>query len=174
MPNSIKNSIWALVQKLFNDDELESRSLPDIYVDNLTAGQQVKIYDWLMSQCKIWGEPCLWDIELEKDILIRDYPHPAQAFIDGRVECFRHCLDELTINEVNMPMLSIFFADNEFIFDYEIGNEWNQDSVVALFEMFYQILLIAPNAQIYRTNEWDNSPSIEFSEAFNLYLQTKL
>ena len=157
----------ASVQRLL---EANDGSLPDINVGNLTSEQTVTIYEWLMSQCSIAREPTLWNVGLQQDVLISETPQPARAFVSGSVETFRHCLSGLSIHGIALPELSVSVEAGGLSFDYRMGPEWGKPQVEALFELLSQILELAPDARITRTEEGYHSvPSPEFSAALVEY-----
>lgn len=159
---------WPKVEHLFETDD---GSLLDIYVENISAEEIVDLYEWLMTQCKIAHNPTLWSVEMQKSIPIRNVSRPAKAFVEGRVETFRHCLQGLHINGIELPELSVSLEPNGVSFDYRMGTHWTEVTTVALLELLRQILRRAPEARIFRTDEGAYShPSTKFSEAFTAYV----
>jgi hypothetical protein len=92
MSNMENTEIWHKIGHLFKADD---GSLPDIFVVNLTDEQIVTVYTWVVSEAGIYGEPTLWSIKEERDILIKEIDNPAQKFIENEVEIFRHGLNDL-------------------------------------------------------------------------------
>lgn len=159
---------WQRMKHLF---EIEDGSLPDIYVEDLSNDEIVDLYEWLMTQCEIARNPKLWSIEMQKNVPIRDVSRPAKAFVEGKVETFRHCLAELQINGIELPELSVSLEPNGISFDYRTGTEWTEQTAIALLELLRQMLLRAPRSRIFQTGEGAHEqPNIEFSEAFRAYV----
>lgn len=158
---------WPRVKHLFERDD---GSLPDIFVENLSPNETVVVYEWLLSQCTVAGDPTLWSLETKQDVPIREVPYPARAFVQRKVESFRHCLAGLFVGEVELPTLSICLESEGVSFDYRMGSEWDDRKVVALFELLRQLHQLVPNARILQADEGGYlHPNIEFSEALKAY-----
>ena len=98
------NEIWHKLSHLFQNDD---GSLPDIFVENLSDIQIIDIYNWVVAQAGLSGEPTLWSITEERDIPIKDIVNPAEKFVKDEVEIFRHGLERLIVNGVILPTLTI-------------------------------------------------------------------
>jgi len=160
------NRIWPLFE---NDDG----SLPDIFIEGLTDEQTVQIYNWVLDRSSIYGEPTLWSIVEEKDIPVREIENPAQMFIDRKVEPFRHGLDNLVIEKVELPGLSICVEAGGVSFDYRMGADWTKSCVEALFKFLSMLKSIGPNARVFQADEGGHeSPNSLFEEAFQEYMKT--
>ena len=159
--------IWNELHHLFDEDD---GSLPDIFVEGISAEESVEIYSWVLSLTKPYGEPCLWSIEEERDIRITDIPNPALYYTQGKAESFRHGLEKFSFSEVEIPQLSICIGESSVEFDYRMGKEWGSKELLALFEFLYRIKCIAPKAKIVQAYEggYDN-PNQEFSNVFEAY-----
>ena len=132
---------WPRVKHLFERDD---GSLPDLFVENLSPDQTVVVYEWLLSQCSIAGNPTVWSFETERDVPVRDVPYPARAFVQSKVESFRHCVTGLFVGEVELPALSVSVESEGLSFDYRMGPDWNEQSVVALFALLRKVQQLAP------------------------------
>ncbi|WLQ15959.1 hypothetical protein O5O45_08535 [Hahella aquimaris] len=149
---------------MFTDDE---GSLPDIWIENITQDELVKIYGWVMSLTKPAKDAMLWSLEEDRDMLISDIADPAVYYIQGKAESFRHLLDVFTMNGVTIPQLSMCLGDSGVEFDYRMGKEWGPKEVYALFEFLYEIKKIAPAAKVTQSYEGGYySPNSEFALAF--------
>lgn len=158
---------WPRVKHLFERDD---GSLPDIFVENLSPDEIVVVYEWLLSQCTIAGDPTLWSLEAEQDVPIREVPYPARAFVQRKVASFRHCLASLVVGKVELPTLSVCVEPEGVSFDYRMGSEWGEREVLALFELLRQLCQLVPNARILQADEGGYSrPNVEFSEALQAY-----
>lgn len=158
---------WPRVKHLFERDD---GSLPDIFVENLLPDEIVVVYEWILGQCTIAGHPTLWSLETEQDIPIREVRYPARAYVQRKVESFRHCLAGLFVGKVELPMLSICVESEGISFDYRMGSEWGESEVLALFELLRQLCQLAPHARILQADEGGYShPNIEFSKALQAY-----
>lgn len=162
-------SPWPLVRHLF---EYNDGSLPDIYVENLSSHEIVVVYEWIMSQCTIGGDPKLWSCEANQDVPIREITFPARTLIKGKVEEFHHCLEGLFVDGVKLPTHTIFVDQVGVTFDYRVGSEWGEREVLALFEFLRQLWQIAPNARIVQADEgaYSSKQNLEFSEALKAYV----
>ncbi|WP_162246085.1 hypothetical protein [Variovorax sp. Root318D1] len=161
-------SPWLQIAHLFDRDD---GSLPDVFVDNLSSEQLVKIYGWVMSQCVVLGNPSTWHVAEEKDIALKAISDPAKAFLDGEIKTFRHGLGGLTINGCVLPLLTISLETPTCIsFDYRSGSEWNERTITAFLQFVFGIREQAPNARIWRTDEgaWDR-PSSKFTAALKQF-----
>ena len=124
-----------------------------------------------MGQCEISGDPTLWSVEKQQDIPIREVPDVGRAFIQGRVESFRHGLARLSVRGIPLPALTVCLDSDGLSFDYRPGPEWNEQTVEALSDMLRQVLQLAPQAQIKQADEGEYShPNVEFTEAFEAYV----
>lgn len=160
--------LWHHIKHLFEEDD---GSLPDIYVENLSSAETVAVYEWLMGRCEIAHDPKLWSIEEQLDVPIREVSNPARAFVEGRVETFRHCLVGLRSHGIALPELSVCVEPDGLSFDYRMGEHWTECTVLALFELLRQVQRLAPQANIFQTDEGRHScPNVEFSEAFTAYV----
>jgi hypothetical protein len=156
--------IWHKIGHLFENDD---GSLPDIFVENLTNEQIVIVYNWVVSEAGIYGEPTLWSIKEERDILVREIGNPAQKFIDKEVEIFRHGLKDLIINGIKIPQLTISVEVGGVSFNYRKGKDWSPKEVRALLDFLLHIVRIAPDSKIFQAEEGSyKKPSLEFIELF--------
>ncbi len=156
--------LWNKLCHLFEKDD---GSLPDIFVENISSEESVKIYSWVMSLTKPYGEPCLWSLEEERNIPISDLDNPARYYVQGKSESFRHGLQGFIFNGVKIPQLSICVGDTGIEFDYRMGKDWGAKETWALFEFLFHIKGIAPNAKITQSDEGGyENPNGEFSIAF--------
>ncbi|MBU6955599.1 hypothetical protein [Hahella sp. HN01] len=144
--------------------------MPDIWVENITQDELVKIYGWVMSLTRPAGDAMLWSLEEDRDMLISEIADPALYFVQGKAESFRHLLDVFAMNGVAIPQLSICLGDSGVEFDYRMGNEWGPKEVNALFEFLYEIKRIAPSAKVTQSYEGAYySPGSDFALAFEEY-----
>ena len=156
--------LWHRVGHLFHADD---GSLPDIFVDDLSNEEIVTIYDYVMTQSEIDGDPTAWNLESEEEIPIRDIDHPAKQYIEKRIESFRHCI-VLRVAGLELPRLSICVGQESIEFDYRMGKEWNEENVSALFSFLSKIQSIAPRSKIYQADEGGSEePNIVFQESLN-------
>lgn len=159
---------WLLVRNLFEADD---GTLPDMFIEGLSGNEVVGIYNWVVSMSGDPGDKTAWCISSSTDVLIREIASPAQAFIDGEIETFRHPLNGLCVNGIFLPLLTISLDSTSSIsFDYRKGSEWKQGSINAFFELLAGIRAIAPSAKIWQADEgaWD-IPNPEFSAALKLF-----
>lgn len=159
---------WLLVRHLF---EVDDGSLPDVYVEGLSGDEVVSIYNWVVSMSGDPGDKTAWYISSSTDVLIRIIASPAQAFIDGKIETFRHPLNGLCVNGILLPLLTMSIDSGSSIsFDYRKGSEWKQSCINAFFEILAGVRAIAPSAEIWQADEgaWD-TPNPEFSAALKLF-----
>lgn len=163
--------IWLKVRHLFETDD---GSLPDIFIQNLTDRQVVQIYNKVMEQSEIEGDPTLWSLEEEKDVPIKSVENPSQKFIEKKVDSFRHVINHHYINGVKIPTLSICVETKGVSFDYRMGNEWEEKQVSALFGLLSLLKEMAPNAKIFQANEGGyDQPSDIFATIFREYHESK-
>jgi hypothetical protein len=159
--------LWPKVKHLFEEDD---GSLPDIYVEGITSDQTIALYEWLMEQCEIYGNPTLWSIEKQQDIPIREISGVARAFFQGRVESFRHGLVGISIRGVLLPDLTVSVDLDGMSFDYRKGPAWDEQKVTALFDLLHQIRERVPQANVKQADEGCYlNPNEEFAEALKLY-----
>ncbi len=171
MSGSNKISPWSEIKDLFEHDD---GSLPDIYVENLTAQEIESIYGWVLSLTEIYGEPTLWSIKENKDVPLASYKNPAQDFNAGEVETFHHTLKEFAINGITIPMLGIRVGEDAIDFDYRMGKEWGEKQVEALFNFLAQIKDKAITAKIFQADEGCyEKPNAKFAKAFEQYYQQR-
>ena len=157
--------IWLKVRHLFETDD---GSLPDIFIENLTDRQVVQIYNKVMEQSEIEGDPTLWSLEEEKDVPIKSVENPSQKFIEKKVDSFRHVINHLYINDIKIPTLSICVETRGVSF------EWEEKQVSALFDLLSSIKEMAPNAKIFQANEGGyDQPSDIFATIFREYHESK-
>ncbi|VAW59317.1 hypothetical protein MNBD_GAMMA11-1417 [hydrothermal vent metagenome] len=159
--------LWNHLSHLFEKDD---GSLPDIFVENISEQEQEKIYSWIMSISKPYGNPIVWSNKENRDIQIADIESPVRQFVDGNIESFRFELEGLKIEGILIPQLTICVNLNEVEFDYRMGKEWGQKELKALFVFLSEIKQIAENAKILQADEgrYEN-PNNEFTEAFETY-----
>ena len=159
--------LWQQVRELF---EIDDGSLPDIFVENLSQTEIVAIYEWVMSQCSVFGNPVAWSITDKRDIAIKDISRPAQAFVEGNIEMFRHGLAGLSYDGHKLPELTICVEPEGISFDYRKGSAWNEHVLHALFQLLSEIKRIAPHAAINQAEEGSsNKPSQAFRSAFESF-----
>jgi hypothetical protein len=86
--------LWLKVKHLFEQDD---GSLPDIFVEGITPDQTVALYEWLMGQCEIYGDPTLWSIESSKIfqsvkfLKLRELSFKAELKSFSARPCSAHC-----------------------------------------------------------------------------------
>ncbi|MGE8441404.1 MAG: hypothetical protein ACN6OS_07425 [Comamonas testosteroni] len=159
---------WLLVRHLF---EVDDGSLPDVFVEGLSGDKVVSIYNWVVSMSGDPGDKTAWCISSNTDVLIRKIASPAQKFIDGKIETFRHPLNGLCVNGTSLPLLTISLDSSSSIsFDYRKGSEWKQSCINAFFELLAGVHALAPSAEIWQADEgtWDTK-NPEFSAALKLF-----
>ena len=163
----LMSQLWQHVRELFEGDD---GSLPDIFVENLSEIEIITVYEWVMSRCSVFGNPMAWSITDKKDIAIKDIHRPAQAFVEGEIEMFRHGLADLSYDGRKLPELTICVELEGISFDYRKGAAWNAHTVQALFSMLADIKQIAPSATITQAEEGcTNEPSQAFSAALQSF-----
>lgn len=163
--------LWEKVHHLFDTDD---GSLPDIFIENITENESIKIYSWVLSLTQPQKDANVWSIKDNKVILITDLVNPAQEYVQGNIESFRHCLEEFIFYGINIPQLSISIGETGIDLDYRMGKEWGEKEVIALFEFLFQIIVIAPNAKIVQAYEGGYySPNLDFTKAFDEFINEK-
>ncbi|MES2611797.1 MAG: hypothetical protein V4679_16225 [Pseudomonadota bacterium] len=159
---------WPILRHLF---EVDDGSLPDIFVEDLSPEQIVTVYEWLRGQCSGAGDSTLWHIDLQQDVLVSDVAHPARAFVQGKVEDFRHGLVGLRVGGVELPPLTVGVGTGGLSMDYRMGPDWNEQTLRALLELLRQVWAMAPHARILRADEGGHAcPDLEFTEALRAYV----
>jgi len=162
---------WNSVLHLFKNDD---GSLPDIFIENLTENEIITIYNWIVSNSEIYNNPTLWSIEEQKDVPIKQIVNPAKNFVEGRVECFHHGLENLKMDGVIIPQLGIFVENGRLSLDYRMGLEWEPIEVEALFKLLYSMVKSAPNLKVRHADEGCyDKPNKEFTDAFAKYVKEK-
>ncbi|WP_433867001.1 hypothetical protein [Ralstonia wenshanensis] len=163
---------WQRVLGLFQSDD---GSLPDLFVRNLTRDQVVAVYEWVMSLCKASENASAWLIKEKRNVQISALPAPAQAFVEGEIELFRHGLVGLSIAGVELPYLTISVESIDCVsFDYRKGPEWTEPAINALLEMLARIHALAPNALIEHAEEGSSRrPTEQFAEALREFEGTR-
>ncbi len=165
--------LFEQVRHLFENDD---GSLPDIFVDNLTDGEVVTVYNWVVSIGGIQNIESmeLWSHDAEDNLPYEDVDNPAQKFVDGKLSIFHICLDKLVIEDVEIPQLGVFVEPQRIAFDYRMGKQWGKKEVNALFEFFYRIMQMAPAAVLFQADDgFADKPNGEFYEAFDHYKNSK-
>jgi hypothetical protein len=67
---------------------------------------------------------------------------------------------------VSLPELSVSVEVGGISFDYRMGEGWNEQTVLALFEFLRQLKMLVPNARVFQADEGCyETPNAEFSEA---------
>ncbi len=159
--------VWARLRHLFNGDD---GSLPDIFVEGVSPEESVKIYSWVVSLAKPYGEPYLWSLAEEKEIRISEIPNPALYYIQGKSESFRHGLEVFSFSGCRIPQLSIGINESGLEFDYRMGREWGKNELEALLDFLCCIKKMAPSAKITQADEGSYEyPNAEFSYVFEEY-----
>lgn len=163
---------WSKLRHLFDGSE---GSLPDILVEGLSRDQVVAAHEWLMTKSRPGDHNLAWSIEEQRDVPLHDIPHPARAMCLGRIESFHHLLVGLSIGDVELPLLGVFVFPDELWFHYQTGPEWNEKSLLALFEVLRMVWTFAPQALISRTEEGarHDQRDPDFAEALEAYVSAR-
>lgn len=159
---------WPILRHLF---EVDDGSLPDIFIKDLSSEQIVAVYEWLRVESSGTGDSTLWRIDLQQDVLVRNVPHPARDFVQGRVDSFRHCLAGLRVGDVELPPLTVSVESGGLSMDYRMGPDWNEQTLRALLELLRRVWAMAPHARILRADEGGHAcPDLEFTQALRAYV----
>ncbi len=97
-------TIWSELRSLF---EVDDGSLPDIFIESLTKEEVVSLYHKVMLQARIYHNPIAWSIEESLEVPLKELNDPASLVVQGKIESFRHGLDQLKIDGVKLPALTI-------------------------------------------------------------------
>jgi hypothetical protein len=161
-------NLWEDVKQFF---EVDDGLLPEIYIERLSNHELVSAYEWIMSRCTVARTSSVWSIEQQTDICITELCCPAQDFVEGRIESFRHGLADLHMDGVLLPELSVCIDQGTLSFDYRPGADWNEQAVLALFSLLRAIKTLAPNASVFHANEGCyETPNPEFAAAFTKFV----
>ena len=162
--------MWTKLRHLFEHDD---GSLPDIYISNISESEMKLIYAYILSISKVPVGPTLWSLTENRDIKISDISDPLQYFLDDKCSPFRHGLDNLNIENVFLPYLTISVdGKDEISFDYRMGKEWSELEFNALIQMLCKIKNISLKSRIYHADEggYNDRCNGEFeSELKNLF-----
>ncbi len=160
-------TIWEEVRSLF---EVDDGSLPDIFIESLTAEEVVSLYNKVMSHASIYDDPAVWSIEESREMLLKELDDPASLVVQGKTEPFRHGLNQLKFDGVALPELTICVEPTTVSFDYRKGINWGRYEVEALLKFLWDLVHDLPNARVIRADEGSSqNPSVEFSRAWNAY-----
>lgn len=119
---------------------------------------------------------------LKKDKLIHLDPiEYFKSYFDLKISTYPIHLDKININGTILPQLNMFIygpaPDNleSIIFDYRMGNDWNDNAILSLFEFLVKLLDIAPNAQINRCEEgYGERPDKDFNLKLMEYISRRI
>ena len=165
-------SLAKNIQHLFVTDD---GSLPDIYVENLNREKFEKIVEHCLTSWSNENTILAWDNELNKEVKLRQSEF-FKKFFNAQLSVRPIHLDKANINGTTLPQLNMFIygpapAEIEnIIFDYRMGKDWTEKTILCILEFFALILDIAPNAKVFRAPEgYHDSPNIEFTDTLNKY-----
>ncbi len=161
---------WSDVKHLFVNDD---GSLPDIFIQNLSRQEMIKVYAWVRTLAEVYNDPYVWSVAESKELKVHELSrNPVELFLEGSIEGFRHGLVEFEYAGTTVPQLSIaVFEESALEFDYRMGKNWGPEQAVALFRFLARIQLMAPNCRITRADEGEpNTRCPEFEEELSSYV----
>jgi len=141
---------WSQLRHLFIEDD---GSLPDVFVDNITASDIKKIVEWVESRCDC--EPFLvWDLQSQTNQHLTSPSQAVELFQSGKIESFRFPASDIAIGDHSLPTLGFgIYSDKCLEFDYRMGTEWTDSKIQAFFKFMTAIITLSPSAQIGRCEE---------------------
>jgi hypothetical protein len=77
----------------------------------------------------IFDDPAAWSIEEGREVPLKELDDPASLVVQGKTEPFRHGLDQLKIDGVKLPVLTICVEPDSLSFDYRMGSDWGRYEV---------------------------------------------
>lgn len=163
--------IWNQLHDLFDTDD---GSLPDIFIESLTGEQVVEVYRRTMIPAKLYGEPKAWNKETQEDIPLHSLDNPAEAVVKGQIESFRHVLEDLKINNVLLPELTVCVDDTAVSFDYRAGDDWGPKEVEQLLAFLWYLVGDMPQARVFHAFEGGSDrPTEIFSRVWKDYTSAR-
>ena len=161
----------ALRHLFVNDDG----SLPDIFIENISSREFENIISWIESL--ISPSPFrVWNKEMSKDLTLTSPSKAARFFSEGKIDSFRFPADNISFEGLVIPTLSVGVYGIEYLeFDYRMGDEWTDETIVCLLTFLSQILEIAPAATILRCEEGCHpNYDADFTNALRDFQKAKL
>jgi hypothetical protein len=159
------NQLWNTFHVFFGEDD---GSLITIDVRDLTADDVVRVYNHLRTGAEVYPPGVtVWSIESESDLPLEGLENPAAMVTAGKVQCFHHCLDGITIDGVSVPMLGVFVFPDWIELDYRPGPAWREREVMAFFTILRSINQIAPCAIIAPAHTHGELWTSRFREALD-------
>lgn len=164
--------IWNQLHNLFDTAD---GSLPDIFIEPLSGAQVVEIYRKTMIPAKLHGEPKVWDKKTQADRPLRSLDDPARAVVQGEIESFRHILEDLKINNVLLPELTVCVEPDSVSFDYSPGDSWGPNEVEQLLAFLWYLVGDIPDVKVFHAEEGcHNNPSEVFTRVWLEYTSTRV
>lgn len=163
--------IWNQLHDLFDTDD---GSLPDIFIESLTGKQVIEVYRRTMIPAKLYGDPKAWNKETQEEIPLHSLDNPAEAVVNGKIESFRHVLEDLKINNVLLPELTVCVDAASVSFDYRAGDDWGPKEVEQLLAFLWYLVGDMPQAQVFHAFEGcSDRPTEVFSRVWKDYTSTR-
>ena len=144
-----------------NDDG----SLPDIFVDNISTQDTLKIVSWV--ETLIAPRPfTVWNIEDKRDETLTSPSKALNLFQRDKIESFRFRAENISIKNHTIPDLGFgIYGVDTLELDYRMGDEWTDTTIIAFLDLLSSMIKIAPTAVIQRCDE-GCSPNYD-SDFFN-------
>lgn len=146
-------------QKLLDIFKINDGSLPDIefnFAGKAIVDQAYKILQTRSSHLVSKGS-YYWSISKQVEIPISFTDNPAKMFLVGEAESFHVVFGGVKSKSgFKVPDLGIFVLEDDFIsLNYRMGSDWNNEAVLGLFELMFEIdcldskILITHNGNVY-------------------------
>ena len=161
--------VWAKTKHLFDTDD---GSLPNIEFDVRENSTQSRVYSFLTNCAGILESETAyyWSKSKQSEIPISFGDNPADLVPANEAEPFHVVFGEITSPlGNNVPSLGLFVFQEMISLDYRMGQGWDENAVIGLFEILRTISKIVGSNFNHLGNQ--NDGGTELNEAFKMWLE---
>jgi hypothetical protein len=164
-------SVWKRLRSLFDTDD---GSLPTVRLTGLSSQGLAAVYAFLRARARVSPAATFWHRSLERDELLSSWPNSALLVVADEADSFHFLASGMAFGDVVLPDLGVFISRDEVVLDYQMGPEWDERRVLALFELLRQLTALDSQARVRLHRHMLPRVEQKFLDAFSDYCRQRI
>ncbi|MCR9277839.1 MAG: hypothetical protein NXH85_07665 [Pseudomonadaceae bacterium] len=154
--------MWKEAEHIFSNHD---GSLPEVAFPVSNTALIAPAYECLRNSASRFESrlpPSYWSKSLSAEVEIRFNDNPAVEIATGDAEPFHVLFGGIrSRGEYCVPPLGVFCCSEEIAVDYRMGPDWNEQSVLGLFELLDELAqVLSTDVFEHRENENDGGTDL--------------
>ncbi|MFZ2960587.1 MAG: hypothetical protein WA705_27220 [Candidatus Ozemobacteraceae bacterium] len=161
---------WNSLHDLFDKDD---GSFPEILINRLGGPGVIRGYSHIREKTKfLVGAPAFTGRRDGREKLLDSVPNAAEVVVSGAAEPFHFLARQIVVDAGIIPELGVFIFENAIALDYQMGRQWSESTLEALFSLVRFLVRNGENPVV--THEESDRPMARqrFEAAISRYLET--